>query len=235
MPRFPFLVLFSIGLVAQETSTPTQVVPLVPPPAVTSQQATPIPPPAPLPNPKPEAKPLPLLDKGLLDPSWFTVQPLTFSKNDTLDFFWIKPGLNLKDVKIKVSDWDSPTWMKSGRDERDRETVVSLMDIFPGLLKRNLEKNLADKVKVSRSEGNFVLTGRFVDCNAKSVAAKVSTPFFAGTENVTWDIKLVDANTGELLFAGHHRMVSGMFSTLERKLAEWAEDFSKFTSKQMVQ
>jgi hypothetical protein len=50
----------------------------------------------------------------------------------------------------------------------------------------------------------------------------------AGSASVTWDMKIVDMATGELLVAIHHRSVSGtMYSTIDTKLTKWAAEFGK--------
>lgn len=231
------LLLSVLPLASQAPGTPPQTLPPSQPAPGSPQEnpgdrkseptATPAAPsPGSMPPPiakKPSIK----LDKGLLDPEWFG-NSFTFNKGDVLDFYWIKPGLSLKGRSIKVGDWDAPAWLGPKRDDRDRTTVETLMDSFPGILKRSLEKTTIAGAKFSRKEGEWLLIGRFVDCNAKSVAAKAFTPYFAGTENITWDMKIVDPRSNEILLAVHHRIISGAFSTIERKLAKWTDEFALF-------
>ncbi|MCS7182318.1 MAG: DUF4410 domain-containing protein [Thermoanaerobaculum sp.] len=77
---------------------------------------------------------------------------------------------------------------------------------------------------VSRKEGELVLTGRIVDCNAGSWAAKIWIGMGAGASSATWDIKLVDRQSGDTLLALHHRAISGTDrSTIDDKIIKWLE------------
>ena len=87
------------------------------------------------------------------------------------------------------------------------------------------------KAKVSRTEGDLTLIGRFVDVNAGSKAAKFWLGFGAGSETATWDLKILDPRTGELLLAVHHRAISGSaMSNIQDKLVKWADKFATFVA-----
>lgn len=171
---------------------------------------------------------LPRLDEGLLDQNWFGPAALPFKKDRVLDFFWIKPGFSLKGRTLKLAEWGSPLWLGPERDERDRGTAQRLTAAMPDNLMAPLAKELSPGGRFSKTDGELVLIGRFVDCNAKDQGAKIMTPFFANNETATWDFKILDGATGELLFASHHRMVSGSMSTLEGKIQKWARAFAGF-------
>lgn len=170
----------------------------------------------------------PKLDDGLLDPAWF-VADVTFTKRDDVDFFWVKPGLDLTGKVIHMGQWEDPAMLRSGRDGKDNAKATALTDAFPGMLRGAIAGALSGKAKVSRSEGDVLLVGRFVDANAGSKAAKWLVGFGAGQENATWDLKIVDVRTKELLLAVHHRAISGTYmSTIDDKLIKWANTFGTF-------
>lgn len=168
------------------------------------------------------------LDNGLLDPSWFG-DSVAFAKGDDIDFFWMKEGLNLTNHVIYMKPWEDPTMLKKGRDGKDNARATEITDSFPGILRGAITGALTGKAKASRTEGDIVLIGRFVDANAGSKVAKWMIGLGAGSESATWDLKLVDAKTGELLLAVHHRSMSGTAMTnISDKLAKWASKFASF-------
>jgi len=168
------------------------------------------------------------LDNGLLDPVWFAVD-VAFTKREDVDFFWIKPGFNLSGKVVHMVAWEDPVMLKAGRDGKDNAKATALTDAFPGMLRGAMAGALNGKAKVSRSEGDLQLIGRFVDANAGSKAAKWLVGFGAGQENATWDLKIVDTKTKELLLAVHHRAISGTYmSSIDDKLIKWAEKFGDF-------
>jgi hypothetical protein len=186
--------------------------------------------PSPAPTPAKPAAPLPLADNGLLDPAWFG-GPVTFTKGDDVDYFWIKPGLDLAGHTIVMKPWDDPVILQKGRDGKDNAKAAELTDSFPGMLRGALTGAFNGKAKVSRTDGDLALTGRFVDANAGSKAAKWLIGFGAGSETATWDLKLVDQRSGELLMAIHHRAVSGTaMSNIQDKLVKWADKFATFVA-----
>ncbi|HLP31268.1 MAG TPA: DUF4410 domain-containing protein [Geothrix sp.] len=203
--------------VAQEATGPA---PLAPPPAAAA--------PAPVATPKPAAPKPALLDDGLLDPAWFG-EGVAFTRGDDVDFFWIKPGLDLSGRVLWMKPWEDPAMLRKGRDGKDNAKATELTDSFPGMLRGALTGAFNGKAKVSRTEGDLTLTGRFVDANAGSKAAKWLIGLGAGSETATWDLKVVDPKTGELLLAVHHRAISGTaMSTIQDKLVKWSDKFATF-------
>jgi len=218
----------TVGDKPEAPPAPTQ--PVSPEPAPAAPAATPAPAPA---SPAPK-KVLPLLDEGLLDPNWFGAE-VTFTKHEEVDFYWIKPGLDLTGRVLLMKPWDDPTMLRKGRDGKDNAKAATLTDTIPATLRAAISGALKDKVKVSRSEGDVEVIGRVVDCNAGSKAAKVFLSLGAGQENVTFDIKFVDPKTKELLAAFHHRTISGTaLSSIESKLVKWAEKFGQFMAQGVV-
>ncbi|MBK8724879.1 MAG: DUF4410 domain-containing protein [Holophagaceae bacterium] len=190
--------------------------------------------PAAIPAPAPAASPLPKLDEGLLDPAWFG-PGITFAKHEEVDFFWIKPGLDLSGRTIHMKPWEDPVMLRAKRDGKDNAEATRVTDSIPGILRGALTGALTGKAKASRTEGDLTLIGRVVDVNAGSKAAKWMVGLGAGAATATWDLKVLDTATGEVLLAVHHRVVSGtVMSTLDDKLVKWADKFSQFLAQRAV-
>ncbi|GLH73209.1 hypothetical protein GETHLI_17110 [Geothrix limicola] len=225
----PLLLGPALCLTAQETPK-TEAAPAPPTTAApASVTAT-----APVPAPKPAAPKAPLQDDGLLDPAWFG-EDITFTKGDDVDYYWIKPGLNLGGHTVFMKAWEDPAMLRKGRDGKDNAKATELTDSFPGMLRGALTGAFNGKAKVSRSDGDLALVGRFVDANAGSKAAKWLIGLGAGSETATWDLKIVDAKSGEVLMAIHHRAISGTaMSNIQDKLVKWADKFATFVAIQAV-
>jgi len=220
----PLLMGSALCLAAQETPKPE--------PAPTTQETTApaVQAPVAAPAPKPAAARAPLQDDGLLDPSWFG-EGVTFTKGDDVDYFWIKPGLDLTGRVLHMKPWEDPTMLRKGRDGKDNAKATELTDSFPGMLRGALTGAFNGKAKVSRTEGDLTLIGRFVDANAGSKAAKFLVGWGAGSETATWDLKIVDPKTGDILMAVHHRAISGTaMSNIQDKLVKWADKFATFVA-----
>lgn len=81
---------------------------------------------------------------------------------------------------------------------------------------------------MSRKEGDVLVVGRIVDCNAGSKAAKWIVGMGAGASNATWDLKFIDRSSGQLLLAVHHRAISGTtMSEIDDKIIKWLEEFGE--------
>lgn len=169
------------------------------------------------------------LDDGLLEPGWFGGDEVEFRKTDEIDYLWVKPGLDLTGRTLHVDVWDDPVMLaKKKRDPKDAAKASELTDTFPGRLRGALSHSLDGTATVSRKEGDVVVVGRIVDCNAGSKAAKWIVGMGAGASNATWDLKFVDRSSGELLLAVHHRAVSGThMSEIDDKIVKWLEKFGE--------
>lgn len=165
------------------------------------------------------------LDEGLLDPAWFAVPGIEFRALDDVDYFWVKPGFQLTGRKIQIEEWSDPKLMGKERDAKDSAKAVEITDEFPARLRGALMTSLAGVAEVSRKEGDLALTGRIVDCNAGSKAAKWLVGMGAGSASATWDMKLVDKASGEVVLALHHRAISGTaMSEIDDKVIKWLEE-----------
>jgi hypothetical protein len=156
------------------------------------------------------------LDEGLLDPSWFAGgETLEFHRTRLFDYFWVAEDLTLEGRQLQLDDWEV-TRLPSERQQRDRDKAEQARPLAPELFLDTLEKVLKDGPRYSRTEGDVRVMGRFVDVNAsRATAWKVG--YF------TFDLKLVDAETDELLVAVHHRMIGNP----KPKLKAWFRGFAK--------
>ncbi len=167
------------------------------------------------------------LDKGLLDPAWFGPN-IEFSKTDTIDYAWVKPGFSIKGRKLQIDKWSDPEFLGEERNAKDSAKASELTEVMPSRLRGALASSLSGIAQVSRDEGDILVTGRIVDCDAGSKAAKMWVGMGAGKAYATWDIKFTDKATGELLVAVHHRSVSGTaYSEIDDKIAKWLEEFGE--------
>jgi hypothetical protein len=236
------LILCSIPMFAQE---PTPPPPAQPAPVVVAPEspppASPVPPiptaSAPTPTPTPAEQKTPIfrvLDDGQLLESWFGV-PVAFTKKDNIDFIWIKPGLNLTGRQIWIRSWGKPLILRDGRDEKDLKQASELTYMFPLLLRNTLSPAFGSRVTLSNSRGDFTLIGRLVDSNAGSMNAKFFVWMGAGSSTATWDIKLIDTKSNELVMAVHHRAVSGSaFTEVQDKIEKWCRRFAQYLSDTVV-
>jgi hypothetical protein len=98
-----------------------------------------------------------------------------------------------------------------------------------------LGSRLQGKLTASFTEGEILVSGRIVDCSTGSTAAKVLVGFGAGSGNTTIDVKLTDKESGELLVAIHHRVVSGTtWSTTDSKFIKWIGKLGKMIAKKGI-
>lgn len=175
----------------------------------------------------PETVPVEALDEGRLQTAWFGPEAV-FRKGKDVDFLWIKPGLDLSGRTICMRRWEPPVMIVPGRNEKDLQKATELTYFFPIQLRSELAKALAGVATFSSTTGDLALTGRFVDANAGSDVTRLLLPVGPGTASATWDLKLVDIQTGELLLAVHHRCLSGTaFTGIQDKLEKWSRAFAQ--------
>jgi hypothetical protein len=166
-----------------------------------------------------------LPDKGLLDPAWFG-PGIEFHATEDIDFLWVKPEFTVKGHKILVDAWQDPDMLEKGRDAKDSAKASELTALMPSRIRGALTATLGGVAEASKDDGDVVITGRVVDCNAGNKAAKFWVGFGAGSGSVTFDIKITDKASGELLVGIHHRVISGtLMSEIDDKVAKWLEVF----------
>jgi hypothetical protein len=175
-----------------------------------------------------------VLDDGQLLESWFGVS-VNFTSTENIDFLWIKPGLNLAGRQIWVRSWEKPLILRNGRDEKDTKQASELTYMFPLVLRNTLGPAFGSRVSLSGSRGDFTLIGRLVDSNAGSMNAKFFVWMGAGSSTATWDLKLTDSKSNELVMAVHHRAVSGSaFTEVQDKIEKWCRKFAQYLGTTVV-
>lgn len=175
-----------------------------------------------------------LLDEGKLDTAWFG-DDREFRKADEIDYLWVKPGFSLSGKKVQFAKWSEPQFMgeKAGeRDAKDKRLAGNLTGDMPEIFAEAFRNGLAGTVTVVESGGNVKVVGRIVDCTEGSAAAKFWVGMGAGSGSTTFDMKFLDAKSGELVAAIHHRVVSGSsLSTTDSKFVKWVDEFAERLAK----
>lgn len=165
------------------------------------------------------------LDEGTLDPAWFG-GPLAFRETENVDYLWVKEGFTVKGKTVFAAPWEDHVFLGDKRDAKDAAVAVQLTDTMPALIRGALSNSLEGVAKTSKEGGDLEIVGRFVDVNAGNNAAKIWVGMGAGSGYATWDLKIVDKATGEMVVAIHHRSVSGtMMSDVPGKIVKWLADF----------
>lgn len=169
------------------------------------------------------------LDDGLLDPAWFG-GPLSFRETEHVDYLWVKDGFTVKGKSVYAEPWEDHVFLGDKRDAKDAAVVETLTVQMPLWIRGALGSSLEGVATVGKDSGDLVITGRFVDCNAGNMAAKWLVGMGAGSGSATWDMKIVDKATGELVVAIHHRSISGThLSDVSTKVVKWIAEFADAT------
>jgi hypothetical protein len=166
-----------------------------------------------------------LRDEGRLDPAWFGKGLGEFRSSEKddreFDYLWVKAGFSFSGHKLRVTEWDAPRFIgKERRDSFDLKFAEKLTQSLPKQWSAQMGKQLEGIAQVSPDEGDLVMTGRIVDCSGP----RGFGPFTFS--NITFDIKITDAVSGDLLVAFHNRKTVG--SDMELDELNWIKDFAKF-------
>lgn len=168
-------------------------------------------------------------DEGKLQTSYFG-EDVTFHEAEEVDYLWVKDGFSVNGHTLHFVQWPEHEFLgeKAGeRDEKDHRLASQMTVDMHRLLHDSWGEHLKG-AEVSLDSGDVKVEGRVVDCSTGSTAAKVLVGFGAGSGNTTIDVKFTDAETGELLMAMHHRVVSGTsWSTTDSKFVKWTKRFAK--------
>lgn len=170
------------------------------------------------------ASPAQTLDEGLLDAAWFG-DATEWRQGGELDYLWVRDGLSLDGRTVHIAAWEEPTFLGKDRDTKDRARAFELSEDMPHWLRGAFSSALSGTAEVSSEGGDLRLEGRFVDVNAGSNAAKWLVGFGAGSATATWDMRIVDVETGEVVAGIHHRSVSGTnMSDIDDKIVKWMDE-----------
>lgn len=185
--------------------------------------------------PEVAVSPRPAKDDGRLIETWFGAET-ELKGGKSVDYLWVKPDLDPSGHTLRMGAWEAPEFLFPGRNDKDRQRAVELTYFFPIQLRSDLTRALAGKTTLSGTAGDWTLVGRFVDVNAGSDTTRLLLPVGPGTASATWDLKIVDSQTGELLLAVHHRALSGSaFTGIQDKLEKWSRAFAQHLAKGTLQ
>jgi len=156
---------------------------------------------------------------------------ISFAARSGVDALWIKAGLSLKNKRIAYGPWETKV-LKPGRQEKHLQRAADLAKMLPDALMPELRAAFQGVAEWELgSTGDYRFEGRVVDANVPNTASKLMLGWLAGKdnlENVTWDMKLVDAKTGETGLAFPHRIVKVMtLGSLDTSLRDWSRAFPK--------
>ena len=158
------------------------------------------------------------LDEGRLDPAWFG-PGVEFRTTSVVNYVWIRPGFSIKGKKLRVEKWPDPQFTGKERRGRDAAMAYELAEKMPTRIRSILRASLQGVAEVVTEGGDMVLDGRLVDYVAKGTMG-------ASSPQATWDMKISDAASGEILVAVHHRKLASL-STTEQRIDMWLEEFGK--------
>jgi hypothetical protein len=145
-------------------------------------------------------------DGGRLDPTWFGPE-VALAPGLELDFVWIRPGTSLKGKRLQLLPWEFGVLLNRQREVRDQLAAGFFTYRMPRMLDQFLRSQWGNEVEVGTEPGDYRLVGRIVDA---SIQAKGSAfmlgPFIglAQTQQVTWDLKILDSEN-TVVAAIHHR------------------------------
>lgn len=161
------------------------------------------------------------LDHGRMDPAWFG-PGMIFERSTRVYFLWIRPGLALQGRSLQVRSWEAPGWIVKPRSEKDQVYLQRLEPILVPALVAGLQAELREALPVSMDAGDVILTGRVTDCLASGVGA-----MFGGLGGIYFDLKLTDAQTGDLLVGVHHFIEGATAESVQARYEAWSRQFAQ--------
>ena len=161
------------------------------------------------------------LDHGRLDPAWFG-SALTFESSIRVYFLWVRPGLSLKGRSLKLAAWEPAAWLVKPRPDKDQAFLRRLDPTLVPALQEALSSELRGALPVSLESGDVILTGRVTDCLAGGVGG-----MFGGVAGIYFDLKLVDAQSGDLLIGAHHFIEGETAESIQTRYQNWCRVFAR--------
>jgi hypothetical protein len=157
------------------------------------------------------------LDEGRLDPAWFGVG-LEFRNAGEIDYLWVRPGCELDGRKLRFVPFGKVEFLGENATKRKpqtRERAEALSPILHEHLADRFRNAFEKRISIVAADEDLRVEGRVVDASSGFI-----TVTYVGVSHcipLTVDLRFVDAATGELLAAIHHRAV-------EDDWDEWLED-----------
>lgn len=165
------------------------------------------------------------MDEGRLDPAWFGAAA-SLRTSRTLGFQWLRPGLDLKARSLRLKAWEAPAWLLGPRALKDQTFLQRVEPALPSALDRGLQRGLKGALPVSATGGDVQVVARVAD------AVGQSDDYMAmGSVTLSFDIKLVDGDTGELLAAFHDTLQGSNAEAITFLFGRWCEDLGKVLAK----
>jgi hypothetical protein len=161
------------------------------------------------------------LDEGRLDPAWFG-SAATFQPSKVLGFQWLKPGLNLQNRAIQLKPWEAPAWLLGKRAMKDQTLLQRMEKSLPAGLDRGIRRGLKGRLPVSATSGDLHVIARVVDA-----VGQADDYMAAGKVTLSFDLKLVDGDTGELLGAFHDTLGTPGADYLPGRFERWCEELGR--------
>ena len=163
-------------------------------------------------------------DDGRLDPVWFGPS-VVFQPSKAFGFQWLKPGLALPGRTLHLGTWEPAAWLLGRRSGKDRTFLQSIEAALPTGQEKGLRRGLKDALPVSATTGNLRLVARVVD------AEGVGDDYMAmGSYGLSFDMKLLDADTGELLGGFHGSLRGSSSEAITLHFEKWCENLGRLLS-----
>ena len=163
----------------------------------------------------------PNLDEGRLDPAWFGA-PAVFQPSKALGFQWLKPGLDLRRRTLRLKTWEPAAWLVGKRAAKDQDFLTRVQGRLEPNLAAGIQRGLKGTLPVSSTLGDVVLVGRVVDAIGES-----EDYLATGHLYLSFDLKLVDGDTGELLGAFHDTLRGPSVDSIPLQFGKWSEDLGR--------
>ncbi len=151
------------------------------------------------------------LDGGLLEPEWFGPGPV-WSRDKRVDYFWEMPGVKLDPPILYLSPWEEPRFL-SERDALDYASGWAAAEYLQNLLRARLAETPGLRLATSPDQTPYHVSGRIVEASHIRQGAQATFLWAAGLPTFTWDFKVLDLRSGEVILASHHRSVWAPAST----------------------
>lgn len=159
----------------------------------------------------------PGLDDGRLDPSWFG-PGVVFRPSKALGFQWLKPNLDLRNRSLRLKDWEPAAWVQGPRGGKDQTFLARVAPGLPADLERGLKRGLKGALPVYTTLGDVVLVGRVADALGSDDDYMAARPL-----TLSFDLKLVDADSGEVLAAFHDTITGPNTDAISYHFGRWCE------------
>lgn len=163
-------------------------------------------------------------DDGRLDPAWFG-PAVEFKPSKALGFQWLKSGQNLRGRTIHLKAWEPAAWLLGRRSGKDRSFLDQVESTLPARQEKGIRRGLKAALPASTASGELLLVARVVD------AEGVGDDYMAiGSYGLSFDMKLVEGVSGELLGAFHGTLRGPNPDVITTQFEKWCEDLGRLLS-----